>query len=206
MAGRSRPCSLATWSTCVSSTGLFSSARSAFLAAKASLAFVNHLDQQWVHACLAIAGGVVVAAACLVGRWLFNQHQDKQQLHQQHTVSEEFVLASPRRRPGGFRWFSQIAGSVSPRPPVGGLESTVSYPAAVSLQNASKYVNLQGSLLGHGHQLHRRAECESRRQQLDMAGLRCAFRGRLRQPACSPGQGCHCAVLSGAAMRLVTFF
>ena len=94
MAGRSRPCSLATWSTCVSSTGLFSSARSAFLAAKASLAFVNHLDQQWVHACLAIAGGVVVAAACLVGRWLFNQHQDKQQLHQQHTVIEPAVAAA----------------------------------------------------------------------------------------------------------------
>ena len=94
MAGRSRPCSLDTWSTCVSSTGLFSSARSAFLAAKASLAFVNHLDQQWVHACLAIAGGVVVAAACLVGRWLFNQHQDKQQLHQQHTVIEPAAVAA----------------------------------------------------------------------------------------------------------------
>ena len=49
---------------------------------------LSWLQQPWVVACIAIAGCAVVAAACLVGRWLFNQHQDKQQLHQQHTVIE----------------------------------------------------------------------------------------------------------------------
>jgi hypothetical protein len=106
----------------------------------------RHLDQPWVHACPTIAGGVVVAAACLVGRWLFNQHQDKQQLQQQHTVIEPAVVAAASKCQKNSFWPLRVGGQAAfagsrdrwfsfATPACRRIESTVSCLAALSLQS-----------------------------------------------------------------------